>query len=72
MRTLFLVNERVGALTTDEQREVEGRHVFRVGLRFAQRHILILDGPSRRALTGRMSMLRASIVCDPSFIRRSS
>ena len=69
----FLLNDRVGALTTDEHCEVEGRHIFKEwwSLRFAQRHILMSSmGLSRRVLTltGRMSMLRASIVCDPTFI----
>src|SRR5262245_9746299 len=69
----FLLSESVGALTTDEQCEVEGRHIFKEwwSLRFAQRHILMSSmGLSRRVLTltGRMSMFRASIICDPSFI----
>jgi mannuronan synthase len=40
-------------------------------LRFAQRHILMSSmGLSRRVLTltGRMSMFRASIICDPTFM----
>ena len=70
----FLLHENVGALTTDELCEVEARQIFREwwSLRFAQRQILMCSmGLSRRVLTltGRMSMFRADLVCDPAFIR---
>jgi glycosyltransferase Alg8 len=69
----FLLDQRIGALTTDEQCEVEGRPIYKEwwALRFAQRHVLMSSmGLARRVLTltGRMSMFRASIVRDPTFI----
>lgn len=69
----FFHDPRVGALTTDEVAEVRGKWLFVqwYALRFAQRHILMSSmGLSRRVLTltGRMSMFRASIICDPAFI----
>ena len=69
----FFHDPRVGALTTDERAEVRGSELFRqwYSLRFAQRHILMSSmGLSRRVLTltGRMSMFRADIVCDPDFV----
>lgn len=69
----FFHNPKVGALTTDEVAEVRGKFLFVqwYALRFAQRHILMSSmGLSRRVLTltGRMSMFRASIICDPAFI----
>ncbi|WP_181702179.1 glycosyltransferase [Chthonobacter albigriseus] len=69
----FQLGPEVGALTTDEICEVEGREIFRewYSLRFAQRQILMCSmGLSRRVLTltGRMSMFRARIACDPDFI----
>lgn len=66
----------VGALTTDEVSEVQGGdRVFHhwYSLRFAQRQVLMSSmGLSRRVLTltGRMSMFRASLACDPRFIRQ--
>lgn len=75
--SLFSLNEKLGALTTDEDSEVE-EHEFSDGIyrrwysmRFAQRHILMSSmGLSRRVLTltGRMSMFRAGIVVQPDFI----
>jgi glycosyltransferase Alg8 len=69
----FLLGPDVGALTTDEVCQVEGREIFRewYSLRFAQRQILMCSmGLSGRVLTltGRMSMFRARIACDPAFI----
>lgn len=69
----FRMMPQIGALTTDEDCQVEGRRIFRewYSLRFAQRQILMCSmGLSRRVLTltGRMSMFRASIICDPTFI----
>lgn len=73
----FALSSRIGALTTDEVCEVSGEGII-AGLyrtwyemRFAQRHILMSSmGLSRRVLTltGRMSMFRAEIVTDSSFI----
>ncbi|TYC64035.1 glycosyltransferase family 2 protein [Stappia sp. BW2] len=71
---IFLINPRVGALTTDETCTVEGRDIFRkwYSLRFAQRQILMSsNGLAKRVLTltGRMSMFRAQLVCRPEFYR---
>lgn len=72
---MFKVDPKAGALTTDEVCDVEGAWVFKewYSLRFAQRHVLMGSvGLSRRVLTltGRMSMFRAEIVCDPDFIEQ--
>jgi glycosyltransferase Alg8 len=69
----FALDADVGALTTDEVCQVEGREIFRewYSLRFAQRQILMCSmGLAGRVLTltGRMSMFRARIACDPEFI----
>ncbi|MFC0219125.1 glycosyltransferase Alg8 [Pseudochelatococcus lubricantis] len=69
----FFHDQKVGALTTDEMARVNGSRLFVhwYDLRFAQRHILMSSmGLSRRVLTltGRMSMFRASIICDPRFV----
>ncbi|MEZ5667945.1 MAG: glycosyltransferase [Alphaproteobacteria bacterium] len=69
----FALRPKLGALTTDEICEVEGRPVFRnwYSMRFAQRHIGMSSvGLSRRVLTltGRMSMFRADLLTDPTFI----
>lgn len=69
----FFADPKVGALTTDEIARVNGRWIFRrwYNLRFAQRQILMSSmGLSRRVLTltGRMSMFRASIICNRSFV----
>lgn len=69
----FLLDPRLGALTTDEVCTVEGSRVFRewYSLRFVQRQILMSsNGLARRVLTltGRMSMFRAGLACDPTFI----
>ncbi|WP_246811982.1 glycosyltransferase [Microvirga sp.] len=71
----FQLDPMVGALTTDETSEVRGSRIFQewYALRFAQRHTLMSSvGLSERVLTltGRMSMFRASIVCNPEFIRQ--
>ena len=71
----FIQQPDLGALTTDETCEVEGKWIFRewYNMRFAQRHVFMSSvSLSRRVLTltGRMSMMRASIVCDPEFIRQ--
>lgn len=69
----FGMMPKLGALTTDEDCDVEGSEVMTQWhrLRFAQRHILMssiaLSGKVL-TLTGRMSMFRADIVTDPAFI----
>lgn len=73
--SLFKYMPDLGALTTDEICEVEGRWIFRewYNMRFAQRHVFMSSvSMSRRVLTltGRMSMMRASIICNPDFIRQ--
>ncbi len=69
----FRLHDQVGALTTDERCETEARAIFRHwwSLRFAQRQVLMSSmGLSHRVLTltGRMSMFRAGIICDPDFV----
>ncbi|MFD0464160.1 glycosyltransferase [Microvirga aerilata] len=71
----FQLDPAVGALTTDELSEVRGSRIFQewYALRFAQRHTLMSSmGYSERVLTltGRMAMFRASIICNPEFIRQ--
>ncbi|MBW9113238.1 glycosyltransferase [Rhizobium cauense] len=71
----FQADSRVGALTTDEISRVHGKAKFHIwySLRFAQRHILMSsNGLSGKVLTltGRMSMFRASIICDPDFVNQ--
>jgi len=71
----FRADNNVGALTTDEVSHVHGKAKFHIwySLRFAQRHILMSsNGLSRKVLTltGRMSMFRASIICNPDFVRQ--
>ena len=74
---LFALNENLGALTTDEDAILSGndfphkvyRHWYK--LRFAQRNISMCSmALSNRVLTltGRMSMVRASIVATEDFI----
>ncbi len=72
---LFTLYPRLGALTTDEDCELldgsEGIYRLWYSLRFAQRHILMSSvSLSRRVLTltGRMSIFRAGVAADPSFI----
>jgi glycosyltransferase Alg8 len=69
----FLIDPKLGALTTDEVCTVEGARIFRewYSLRFVQRQILMCsNGLAKRVLTltGRMSMFRAQLACDPTFI----
>ena len=69
----FKAMPNLGALTTDEECEVEGSKLIREwhDLRFAQRQILMCSvGLSKKVLTltGRMSMFRAEIITDPGFI----
>lgn len=71
----FALMPGIGALTTDEECDVQGSPLMREwhDLRFAQRQLLMSSmGLSRRVLTltGRMSMFRAAIVTHPDFIRQ--
>lgn len=70
----FSLMPNLGAITTDEDCDVEGSRVMSEWhkLRFAQRHILMSSmslSCKVLTLTGRMSMFRASIVTQPAFIR---
>jgi glycosyltransferase Alg8 len=70
---IFLTNPKLGALTTDEICTVEGAEIFKLwySMRFAQRQILMSShGLAGRVLTltGRMSMFRAGLACNPDFI----
>ncbi len=74
----FKLLPSVGALTTNEYCQLTGNFSDRGGfmsawhsLRFGQRHLYMNSmGLSRRVLTltGRMSMFRADIICNPLFI----
>lgn len=69
----FKLLPSVGALTTNEFCKVEGGYTMRAWhrLRFAQRHLNMCSMALTRrvlTLTGRMSLFRAGIVCDPRFI----
>jgi mannuronan synthase len=73
--SMFLLDQAIGALTTDEICTVEGADIFKhwYSLRFAQRNILMSShGLAERVLTltGRMSMYRAILACDPEFINQ--
>jgi glycosyltransferase Alg8 len=64
---------RVGALTTDEQAEIDRPGLFEdwFNLRFAQRQVMMCSmGLSTRVLTltGRMSVFRADLATNPGFI----
>lgn len=64
---------KVGALTTDEAALIEEEGLFKdwFVLRFHQRQVMMCSmGLSRRVLTltGRMSVFRASLATDPTFI----
>jgi glycosyltransferase Alg8 len=68
---------RVGGITTDEDSVVTDGVLMASWhrLRFAQRHLLMCSlGLSRRllTLTGRMSVFRAEIATDPSFVKMIS
>jgi mannuronan synthase len=71
----FFVDPSVGAVTSDEISDTEGGQLFRdwFKLRFAQRHVMMssmaLSGKVL-TLTGRMSIFRANLATDPSFIRQ--
>ncbi|MCE0506956.1 glycosyltransferase family 2 protein [Roseivivax sp. GX 12232] len=69
----FFTDSRVGALTTDEQVEIEETPLFRdwFELRFTQRQMMMSSmafGGRVLTLTGRMSVFRADLATDPSFI----
>jgi len=74
---IFALNSHLGALTTDEDARLAGKdfitNVYRkwYRLRFAQRNITMSSialSNKVLTLTGRMSMIRASIVAEPGFI----
>ncbi len=74
---LFGLNDKLGALTTDEDARLEGKdratNIYRrwYRLRFAQRNVTMSSlALSDRVLTltGRMSMIRANIVADREFV----
>ncbi|MFO1242225.1 MAG: glycosyltransferase [Rickettsiales bacterium] len=70
----FKMMPKVGALTTDETCEVDGKWIFKewYNMRFAQRHIYMSSVSLSKkvlTLTGRMSMFRSSIVCSAQFIQ---
>jgi mannuronan synthase len=69
----FRLFPTVGAMTTNEFCDVQGRPIMREWhrLRFAQRHINMCSmalGKHVLTLTGRMSLFRAGVVVDPEFI----
>jgi mannuronan synthase len=71
----FFVDPSVGAVTSDEVSDTEGGQLFRdwFRLRFAQRHVMMSSmalGGKVLTLTGRMSIFRANLATDPSFIRQ--
>lgn len=71
----FFTRADVGALTTDEDVEIDDTPLFRdwFDLRFTQRQMMMSSmGVSRRVLTltGRMSVIRADLATDPGFIRQ--
>ena len=72
---IFALMPDLGAITTDESCEVDGKWIFGewYSMRFAQRHMYMSSvSLSRRVLTltGRMSMFRAEILTRPDFIER--
>src|SRR5262245_4037958 len=72
--SLFAVNPKLGAVTTDEAAVVNGPGWIATwcDLRFAQRRIAMLSHSLSRkvlTLTGRLSIFRAPIVADEEFIR---
>lgn len=71
----FFCDPAVGGLTTDESVEITDAPLFRdwFALRFTQRQMMMSSmGLSGRVLTltGRMSVFRADLATDPSFIRQ--
>ncbi len=76
--SMFSLNPKLGALTTDEDCELYGNdfatNLYRkwYSMRFAQRHIYMSSNSLSNkvlTLTGRMSMFRASIVTTKEFIQ---
>jgi glycosyltransferase Alg8 len=69
----FRLMPHLGALTTDEDCDVEGSRIMTEWhrLRFAQRHVLMSSMSLSRkvlTLTGRMSIFKSEIIIDPDFI----
>jgi glycosyltransferase Alg8 len=70
----FRMMPNLGALTTDEDCNVEGSRIMTEWhrLRFAQRHLLMSSvslSHKVMTLTGRMSVFRAEILAHPEFIK---
>ena len=70
----FKMHKNLGALTTDEVCEVKGTKIMREwhNMRFAQRQLLMSSMSLSRkvlTLTGRLSIFRAEIICNPEFIK---
>lgn len=68
-------DKKIGALTTDEQAEIPDAAAFAdwFDLRFTQRHVLMSSmalAGRVLTLTGRMSVFRADIATEPSFINQ--
>lgn len=68
-------DDRIGALTTDEQAEIPDAPAFAdwFDLRFTQRHVLMSSmalAGRVLTLTGRMSVFRADLATEPSFIQQ--
>lgn len=64
---------KVGGLTTNEFCDVDGGYLMREWhkLRFGQRHLNMCSMALTKrvlTLTGRMSLFRADVICDPGFI----
>jgi glycosyltransferase Alg8 len=71
----YFTDRRIGALTTDETVEIEDTPLFRhwFDLRFMQRHVMMCSmalGDRVLTLTGRLSVFRADLATQPSFIRQ--
>jgi mannuronan synthase len=71
----FFIDPAVGAVTSDEESDTEGGKLFRdwFKLRFAQRHVMMSSmalGGKVLTLTGRMSIFRAHLATDPTFIQQ--
>lgn len=68
-------DKTIGALTTDEQAEIPNAACFAdwFDLRFTQRHVLMSSmalAGRVLTLTGRMSVFRADLAVEPSFIKQ--
>ncbi|WP_245867026.1 glycosyltransferase [Oceaniglobus roseus] len=71
----MFMDPKVGALTTDEGVMLDKKNLFRdwFVLRFNQRQVMMCSmglGNRVLTLTGRMSVFRANLACDPGFIEQ--